>query len=76
VRVQVTPLRQRMIDGVAIRNIVAVDQEALCSRGRELQSRFSTIASKHGRFTRDAIAGRKQIEALLREVRKLLREMK
>ena len=74
--VQVTPLRQRMIDGVAVRNIVAVDQEALRSRGREFQSPFSMIASKHGRFTRDAIAGRKQIEALLREARKLLREMK
>jgi uncharacterized protein YjcR len=33
-------------------------------------------ARKHGRFTRDAIAGRKQIEAPLGEARKLLREMK
>ena len=32
-------------------------------------------ARKHGRFTRDAIAGRKQIQALLGEARKLLREM-
>jgi hypothetical protein len=31
---------------------------------------------KHGLFARDAIAGRKQIQALLGETRKLLREMK
>ena len=31
---------------------------------------------KHGQFARDAIAGRKQIQALLGETRKLLREMK
>jgi len=33
-------------------------------------------ARKHGRITRDAIAGRKQIQALLGEARKLLQEMK
>ena len=33
-------------------------------------------ARKHGLFTGDTIAGRKQIEALLADVRKLLREMK
>ena len=33
-------------------------------------------ARKHGRFTRDAIAERKRIEALLGEVRMLLEEMK
>ena len=33
-------------------------------------------ARKHGRFTRGAIGERKQIEALLGEARKLLREMK
>jgi uncharacterized protein YjcR len=33
-------------------------------------------ARKHGRFTRNAIAGRKQIQALLGEARKLLQEMK
>jgi hypothetical protein len=33
-------------------------------------------ARKHGRFAREAIAERKQIEALLGEVRMLLEEMK
>jgi uncharacterized protein YjcR len=33
-------------------------------------------ARKHGRFTKVAIAERKQIEALLGEARKLLQEMK
>ena len=33
-------------------------------------------ARKHGLFTRDAIAERKQIQALLGEARKLLQEMK
>ena len=33
-------------------------------------------ARKHGLFTRDAIAERKQIQALLGEARKLLRQMK
>ena len=33
-------------------------------------------ARKHGLFTRDAIAGRKQVEAVLGEAWKLLREMK
>ena len=33
-------------------------------------------ARKHGLFTKDAIAGRKQIRALLGEARKLLEEMK
>ena len=33
-------------------------------------------ARKHGRFTRDMIAERKRIQALLGETRKLLEEMK
>ena len=33
-------------------------------------------ARKHGLFTRDAIAERRQIQALLGEARKLLQEMK
>ena len=33
-------------------------------------------ARKHGRFSRDAIAERRQIQALLGEARKLLEEMK
>jgi hypothetical protein len=33
-------------------------------------------ARKHGLFTRDAIAERKQVQALLGEARRLLREMK
>jgi hypothetical protein len=33
-------------------------------------------ARKHGLFTRDAIAERKQVQALLGEARKLLQEMK
>jgi hypothetical protein len=33
-------------------------------------------ARKHGHFTRDAIAERKRIQALLADARKLLREMK
>jgi hypothetical protein len=33
-------------------------------------------AHKHGLFTRDAIAERRQIQALLGEARKLLEEMK
>jgi len=37
--------------------------------------RANQNARQHGRFTSDAIAGRKQIEALLGEARKLLQEM-
>jgi uncharacterized protein YjcR len=33
-------------------------------------------ARKHGLFTRDTIAGRKQVQALLADAWKLLREMK
>jgi hypothetical protein len=33
-------------------------------------------AHKHGLFTRDAIAGREQIQTLLGEARKLLQTMK
>jgi hypothetical protein len=33
-------------------------------------------ARKHGRFTTDAIAERRKVQALLREARKLLEEMK
>ena len=33
-------------------------------------------ARQHGRFTGDAIAGRRRIQALLGEARKLLQEMK
>ena len=33
-------------------------------------------ARKHGRFTRNAIAERRQIQALVGEARKLLEEMK
>jgi uncharacterized protein YjcR len=38
--------------------------------------RSNQNARKHGPFTRDAIAERKQIQALLGEARKLLEEMK
>ena len=38
--------------------------------------RANRNARKHGLFTRDAIAERRQIQALLGEARKLLREMK
>jgi uncharacterized protein YjcR len=38
--------------------------------------RANQNARKHGLFTRDAIAERKQIQALLGEARKLLEEMK
>lgn len=38
--------------------------------------RSNQNALKHGRFTRDAIAERGRIEALLGEARKLLEEMK
>jgi hypothetical protein len=38
--------------------------------------RANQNARKHGLFTRDAIAERRQIRALLGEARKLLREMK
>jgi glucans biosynthesis protein len=38
--------------------------------------RANRNARKHGLFTRDAIAERRQIQALLGEVRKLLKEMK
>jgi hypothetical protein len=44
------------------------DEGALMKRNRN--------ARKHGRFTKVAIAERKQIEALLGEARKLLQEMK
>jgi uncharacterized protein YjcR len=38
--------------------------------------RSNQNARKHGLFTRDAIAERRQIQALLGEARKLLEEMK
>ena len=38
--------------------------------------RVNQNARKHGLFTRDAIAERMQIQALLGEARKLLEEMK
>jgi hypothetical protein len=38
--------------------------------------RANRNARKHGQFTRDAIAERRQIQALLGEARKLLEEMK
>jgi uncharacterized protein YjcR len=38
--------------------------------------RANQNARKHGLFTRDAIAERRQIQALLGESRKLLEEMK
>ena len=38
--------------------------------------RANRNARKHGRFTRDAIAERREIQALLGEARKLLEEMK
>ena len=38
--------------------------------------RANRNARKHGLFTRDAIAGRRRIQALLSEARKLLDEMK
>jgi hypothetical protein len=38
--------------------------------------RANRNARKHGLFTRDAIAERRQIQALLGETRKLLEEMK
>jgi hypothetical protein len=38
--------------------------------------RANQNARKHGLFTRDAIAGRRQIRTLLGEARKLLGEMK
>jgi hypothetical protein len=38
--------------------------------------RSNRNARKHGRFARDAIAERQQIQALLGEARKLLEEMK
>ena len=38
--------------------------------------RANRNARKHGRFTADAIAERRRIEALLKEARKLLEEMK
>ena len=38
--------------------------------------RANQNARRHGLFTRDAIAERKQIQALLGEARKLLEEMK
>lgn len=38
--------------------------------------RTNRNARKHGRFSRDAIAERRQIQALLGEARKLLQEMK
>jgi len=38
--------------------------------------RSNQNARKHGLFTRDAIAERKQIQALLGDARKLLQEMK
>jgi hypothetical protein len=38
--------------------------------------RANRNARKHGRFTGDAIAERRQIQALLGETRKLLEEMK
>jgi hypothetical protein len=38
--------------------------------------RANRNARKHGRFTRGALAGRRQIQALWGEARKLLEEMK
>jgi len=38
--------------------------------------RANQNARKHGLFTREAVAERRQIQALLGEARKLLREMK
>ncbi len=38
--------------------------------------RANQNARKHGRFTGEAIAGRRRIQALLGEARKLLQEMK
>jgi hypothetical protein len=38
--------------------------------------RANRNARKHGRFTADAIAERRRIEALLKEARKLVEEMK
>lgn len=38
--------------------------------------RANQNARKHGLFTRDAIEGRREIQALLREARRLLEEMK
>jgi hypothetical protein len=38
--------------------------------------RANRNARKHGRFTADAIAERRRIEALLEEARKLVEEMK
>jgi hypothetical protein len=38
--------------------------------------RANRNSRKHGRFTRDAIAERRRIQALLGEARKLLEEMK
>ena len=38
--------------------------------------RTNRNARKHGRFTRDAIAERRQIQALLGDARRLLEEMK
>jgi hypothetical protein len=38
--------------------------------------RANRNARKHGLFTRDALAGRRQIQALLGEARKLLDEMR
>lgn len=38
--------------------------------------RGNSNARKHGMFTRDAIAERQQVQALLGEARKLLQEMK
>jgi len=41
-----------------------------------VRQRQTGNARKHGRFTRDAIAERRQIQALLGDARRLLEEMK
>ena len=54
-------------------------QEALPMHGGAQGSgapKANQNARKHGLFTRDAIAERRQIQALLGEARKLLEEMK
>jgi hypothetical protein len=43
---------------------------------RSSAPRRNRNARKHGLFARDAIAGRKQVQALLADARKLLRQMK
>ena len=47
-----------------------------CRMRRTGAPRSNRNARKHGRFTRGALAERRQIQALLGEARKLLEEMK